>query len=211
LAVLLALGTWQVQRLHWKQDLLAQLARAEQAPPVPLQDAQPPPWTRVQASGSFDYAHEALLGAEVRDARLGANLVTPLLRPGRPPLLVLRGWVPLDRGQPITRPEGEVTLTGYVRPGDTANWFSPKDDPVTRHFYVFDPAVIARALDIPAPAPFGLVALGEPGNRRLPLAATALPRPTNPHLGYAGTWYGLALTLIGVLAAFTWRRWKEVR
>ena len=36
LAVLLGLGTWQVHRLHWKEAILAQIARAEAAPPVPL-------------------------------------------------------------------------------------------------------------------------------------------------------------------------------
>ena len=36
LAVLLGLGTWQVQRLHWKRGLLAQIARPRRRPPVPL-------------------------------------------------------------------------------------------------------------------------------------------------------------------------------
>ncbi len=48
LAVLLGLGTWQVQRLHWKRGLLAQIARAEAAPAVPL-PANPEPFTKVQA------------------------------------------------------------------------------------------------------------------------------------------------------------------
>ena len=42
LAVLLGLGTWQVERLHWKQDVLSQIARAEAAPAVPLPDAPEP-------------------------------------------------------------------------------------------------------------------------------------------------------------------------
>jgi surfeit locus 1 family protein len=209
LALLLALGTWQVQRLHWKEGVLARLAEAERAPPLPLDRATPQPWTKVRVTGRFDNGHEALLGAEVRGTRLGAQLVTPLLRPGAPPLLVLRGWVPLERGQPIERPEGEVTLTGYIRQGETPSWISVSDDTAGRHFYTFDPAVIARALGLAAVEPYGLVVLGPPGDQRLPVAATVLPRPDNPHLGYAGTWYGLALTLLGVLGAFTWRRWKE--
>ncbi|MDB5374348.1 MAG: hypothetical protein JWP04_2990, partial [Belnapia sp.] len=43
----------------------------------------------------------------------------------------------------------------------------------------------------------------------LPAAATSLPRPDNPHLGYAITWYGLAAALIGVLIAFLFRRARE--
>jgi surfeit locus 1 family protein len=209
LAALLALGTWQVRRLHWKEGLLASLAAAERAPPVPLDAAVPQPWTKVQVTGQLDHDHEALLGAEVRDAQMGAQLITPLLRPGAPPLLVLRGWVPLERGKPIDRPAGEVTLTGYIRQGDHPDWLSLADDVVGRHFYTFDPQAIGQALGLPEPAPYGLVVLGAPGGRRLPIAATTLPQPDNPHLGYAGTWYGLALTLVGVVGVFTWRRWKE--
>ena len=42
LATLLALGTWQVERLHWKQDLLSQIARAEAAPAAPLSEHPDP-------------------------------------------------------------------------------------------------------------------------------------------------------------------------
>jgi surfeit locus 1 family protein len=40
----------------------------------------------------------------------------------------------------------------------------------------------------------------------LPDPARTLPRPTNNHLGYVITWYGLALALVGVLGAFAFRR-----
>jgi surfeit locus 1 family protein len=211
LAVLLVLGTWQMRRLHWKEAVLAQLAVAETAAPVPLDAALPQPWTRLQVAGQLDHGHEVLLGAEVRGSRMGAQLVTPLLREGAPPLLVLRGWVPLDRTQPITRPEGEVTLTGYVRQGEQAGWVAAKDDPVTRLFYTFNPAAIGQALGLAPVLPFGLVVVGEAIGSQLPVPATTLPKPENPHLGYALTWYGLAMTLVGVVVAFTWRRWKEAK
>ncbi len=209
LAVLLVLGTWQVRRMHWKEAILTQLATAEHVAPVPLDTGVPQPWTRLLVAGRLDHDHEALLGAEVRGTRMGAQLVTPLLREGQPPLLVLRGWVPLDRTQPITRPADEVTVTGYVRQGEQAGWVAAKDDPVTRLFYTFDPAAIGQALGLAPVLPFGLVAMGDAIGSQLPVPATSLPKPENPHLGYALTWYGLAMTLVGVAVAFTWRRWKE--
>ncbi|SDB66588.1 SURF1 family protein [Belnapia rosea] len=210
LAALLGLGTWQVQRLHWKQDILARIAAAEAGPAVPLA-GQPPPYTKVVATGRLDHAREALLGVELRGTTLGAHLVTPLLRPDAPPLLVDRGWVPMERSQEISRPEGEVAVTGYIRQADTRDWNSPRDDPAGRRFYLFDPAALGAALGLPPPAPFGLVALAAPGSPAgaLPAAATRLPRPDNPHLGYAITWYGLAAALVGVLIAFLLRRRRE--
>jgi surfeit locus 1 family protein len=202
LAILLALGTWQVHRLAWKTDLLARIAAAEAAPAAPLREP-PEPLSKVRATGRFDHSREALLGLEVRGPILGAHLITPLIRPDGPPILVDRGWVPLERRNPVAHPEGEVTVEGWVHPGDRPGLFSARDDPAARRFYTFDPPAIGAALGLPAVAPFALVALGPPGS---PDPARTLPRPTNNHLGYAITWYGLALSLVGVLAAFALRK-----
>ena len=207
LAMLLVLGTWQVRRLAWKTDLLATIAASEAGPPVPL-GAAPTPYTKVVATGRFDHGREALLGLEVRGTTLGAHLLVPLLRDGAPPLLVDRGWVPIERDRAVDHPEGEVAITGYVRPADERDWNSPKDDPAGRRFYILDTAAIGAALGLPPPAPFGLVALAPPGTppARLPAAPTTLPRPNNSHLGYAITWYGLAAALVGVVVAFMRRK-----
>lgn len=203
LAVLLALGTWQWERLHWKTDLLARIDAAEAAPPRPL-GPDPEPYAKVVATGRFDHGREVLLGVEVRGTTLGTRLLTPLLRPGAPPVLVERGWVPLERAEGIDRPEGEVSVTGYVRPAEPRNPFAAEDDAAGRRFYSFDPAAIGQALGLPEVAPFGLVALAPRGAAPavLPSPARSLPRPNNPHLGYMITWYGLAAALVGVFIAF---------
>ena len=196
-----------MQRLAWKTELLEHLAAAEAAPPRPL-GSEPVPYTKVEATGRFDHAHEAMLGVEVRGTVLGAHLLTPLLRPEAPPLLVDRGWVPFERSAPVARPEGAVAVTGYVRPPDSRSIFAPSDDPAGRRFYTFDPAAIGSALGFDRVAPFGLVALApaDAPPAALPAAARSLPRPNNPHLGYAITWYGLAAALVGVFIAFARRR-----
>lgn len=207
LAALCALGTWQVRRLHWKTDLLARIEASEHAPAAPL-GATAEPYAKAVATGRFDHGREALLGVEVRGTTLGAHLLTPLLRTGHPPLLVDRGWVPLERGRPVDRPEGEVSVAGFVREADKRDWLSPTDDAAGRRFYILDPEAIGAAVGLgEAPAPLALVALAPAGAAAaLPEAARSLPRPDNPHLGYAITWYGLAASLVGVLLAFLRRR-----
>jgi len=201
LAILLYLGTWQVQRLHWKADLLARIAASEAAPAMPLRDP-PEPLAKVRVTGRFDHAREATVGIEARGPVLGTHLVTPLLRDGAPAILVNRGWVPVERTRAVTRPSGEITVEGWVHPGDRPNLFSATDDPAGRRFYTFDPPAIGAALGLPV-TPYALVALGPAA---FPDPARTLPRPTNNHLGYAITWYGLAASLLGVLAAFALRR-----
>lgn len=206
--LLLGLGTWQWQRLVWKTDLLAQMAAAEAGPAVPL-GAAPPLFTKVAVTGRFDHAREVILGLELRGTVLGTRLVTPLLRPGAAPVLVDRGWVPLDRAVPVARPEGEVEVTGWVRPSEPGGLFAATDDLPGRRFYSFDPVKIGQALGLPAVAPFGLVALADAPPGALPDPSRTLPRPNNNHLGYVITWYGLALALVVVFAVWARRRLKE--
>jgi surfeit locus 1 family protein len=204
--VLVGLGTWQAQRLGWKSAILARIDAAEAGPPAPL-PAAPVVFTKVEAAGRFDHAREALVGLEVRGAVLGSRLVTPLLRPDAPAILVDRGWVPLDGRAGVDQPAGDLLVTGWVRPVERAGMFSATDDAPGRRFYTFDPEVIGPAVGLPAVAPFGLVAMGEGGG--LPQPDRRMPRPSNNHLGYAITWYGLAVALAGVFLVWARRRLKD--
>ena len=209
LILLLVLGTWQVHRMEWKHGILARIAAAEAVPPVVL-TGSPEIFARATVRGRFLHDRESLLGLEVRGNLLGARLLTPIERPGAPLLLVDRGWVPLQPRDPIARPDGEVDLVGYVHPGDRPGLMAARDDPASRRFYTLNPPQIAAALALPDVEPFALVALLDPGARPgLPDPARELPRPTDPHLGYAITWYGLAVALCGVLAVFAFRRLRE--
>jgi len=211
--VLIGLGTWQVRRLAWKDAILAQIARAEAAPPVPLPSTadpavpnsfSPAPFTKIAVTGTLLHDKSALFGADVRDTRtgpdLGALLIEPLQRAGATPVLVDRGWVPLKRTSPVAMPQGVVTIAGYVHPGDAPGWFSATDDVAGRHFYTLDPAAIGAALGLGRVAPFILIALGPPPTPEagitVPIPAEHLPQPPNNHLQYAITWYGLAAALL---------------
>ncbi len=219
--VLLGLGTWQVHRLAWKEAILAQIAAAEAAPPVPLPATAgasanapltPGPFTKIAVTGRLLHDKSALYGADVRDTRagpeLGAELIEPLQREGGVPILVERGWVPLKRTRPIAMPDGTVMAVGFVYPAVTPGWFSAHDDVPGRHFYTLDPVAIGAALGLDHVAPFILVALGAPPAEGLPIPAEHLPRPPNNHLQYAITWYGLAAALVVIFTV--WAR-KAVR
>jgi surfeit locus 1 family protein len=209
-AILVSLGVWQIQRLHWKQGLLARIAAAEAAPPAALLPGETPNlFARVLAHGVLRGNRAALYGAEVRGDHMGAQLVEILDRAGQKPLLVVLGWVPTDRGRPapITGPRD---ITGYVRLPEHANFLSAPDDFEGLRFYTLNPAAIATALGAPDAAPFTLVALKNPSVALpppdAPEAAEALPRPPNNHLQYALTWFGLAAALLGVFGAWALKK-----
>jgi len=216
LAAMLSLGIWQVQRMGWKSALLQDLAAAQAGPPVSA--ANPAPFANMIASGRFRHDLELLLGSEVRGTTLGAALITPLEREGAPALLVERGWVPLDRAG-VSRPEGLVTVQGYMRPAERPGLLSAADSPASRRFHNFDIPAMGAAIGLPV-APFGL-AVVVPGRARpdgglgstpapnqggVPSPATGFPAPSNPHLGYAITWFGLALAWTAIFILWASRR-----
>ncbi|MDB5414489.1 MAG: hypothetical protein JWR10_2824 [Rubritepida sp.] len=222
LAVLLGLGTWQVKRLTWKEGLLAELAAAQALPPVEA-SAAPADFTRITATGRFRPGAEARLGLEVRGTTLGADLIAVLDRPGAPPLLVDRGWVPAEGGN-VVRPEGEVTVTGFARYSDRRSFLAATDDVAHRRFYNFDVRAIATSLGVPEALPYALTVVvpgppltpsgfGGPAPAMragpLPDPATGFPEPNNPHLGYAMTWYGLALAWLAILVIWARGRVRE--
>jgi surfeit locus 1 family protein len=216
LFVLLGLGSWQVKRLFWKEAILAEIDRAEASAPIPL-GPSPSPFTKVAATGVLLPGETALYGADVRDLtsgpEMGARMIQPMRESNGDILLVDRGWVPLSRHAPIEQPTGTITVSGYVRSGDSHHWFSAPDDVAERRFFTLDPKAIGDALGQPNVLPFVLVVLASDAGTsapptRFPDPARHLPRPPNSHLSYAITWYGLAVALLAIFVV--WAR-KELR
>jgi surfeit locus 1 family protein len=202
LAVLCALGVWQVRRLQWKTALLARIDAAEQSPGVPL-PATPTAFQKVRVTGHLQPS-VGRYAVDVRDTPkgplIGSQVAAILDRGDGPPVVTLLGWLP-DEDR-YTPPATETTIAGYIRPPVRPGWFTPKDDVPGRHFYTLDPAVIGAALGAGRVAPFTLVRMGPGAGPGQPIPDTAMPRPPNDHLQYAITWFGLAAVLLVIFGAY---------
>jgi surfeit locus 1 family protein len=212
LAVLVALGTWQMQRLHWKEGLIAhraaQLAAPAAALPETGSDWRAFDYRRVEATGVFRHDLEQLFGVRKHGQELGHQVLTPLLRSDGSAVLVDRGWVPRERIDPSTRPSGQVsgqvTLTGIARyrKGEEQHWFTPDNQPEAGHWYWYDLDAMEQALGLEL-LPVVLEADDTPNPGGLPVGGLTIIALPNNHLQYAMTWYGLALTLVAVYIGFS--------
>jgi surfeit locus 1 family protein len=205
-AVLIGLGTWQAERLHWKQGLIAQREAAVSAPPAELpralEAARPLAFHRIEARGLFLHDHEILLHAIERQRGAAGYLVlTPLRLDDGSVVLVERGWVPIDKRAAGTRaqgnPPGEITVDGLLRlaPAEMPGWFVPANDPGRDEWFWIDLPAVARAASVPAALPFYLEAGPAPNPGGLPVGGQANTDLPNDHLQYAITWYALAAAL----------------
>ncbi len=214
LIVLVSLGTWQVERLRWKEALIAEREAGLAAPAELLPaDADWPAWEfrRVEVQGTFRHDLEQLFGASGHAGQVGHHVLTPLVRPDGSALLVDRGWVPADKAHPAARPEGQVegpvTVTGIARyrGDDTTNWFTPANQPQQAMWFSYDLPALEEALGLSL-LPVVVEADDRPNPGGLPIGGLTRITLTNNHLQYAITWYGLALTLVVVYVAFSLRR-----
>lgn len=228
-AILVALGSWQLSRLAWKEDLVARVTERMAAGPVALPprsdwatlDLSEWSYRRVRAVGVFDHAREARVYINLPDAKgrfkgPGYFILTPLaLKGGEGVVLVNRGFVPEGRADPATRAEGqaagEVTVVGPLREPEGRNMFTPADQPEKRLFFDRDPKAIAAGLGLRDAAPFTVDADATPNPGGLPQGGETRVSFPNRHLEYALTWYGLAGALIAVFLAFAWRAAREPR
>jgi len=206
-AVMLGLGTWQIQRMGWKADLMERVEQRVTAAPVPLPPAleDPAAWEfrPVTLTGRFLNDKELLLIARPRQGQAGYEVMTPFARAdGGEIVLVNRGFVPMDRRDPAsragTRVEGEGTVRGVVRLPQPAGMFQPDNRPGAGTWLRADPPAMAAALGLGPVAPFLVEALPgqSPGN--LPAGIEPRVELPNNHLQYALTWYGLAATLAAI-------------
>lgn len=218
--VMLALGTWQVERLHWKEDLIRKVEQRLHAAPVPLPATIPDPaaweFRPVTVAGRFLNDKEMRLIARPHQGQVGYEVLTPLERTedgsgGGGVVLVNRGFVPMDKRDPATRPEsrvdGPVTLTGIVRLPQPAGWLQPDNRPGADAWMRLDPRAMAASVGLSNVAPVVVEALPDPARGAVPLNGiqpqVELP---NNHLQYAITWYSLAVTLIVVYVLSQRRR-----
>lgn len=219
LAVLLALGTWQIERKVWKEALIETLTRRLSLAPVdlPAGDSWPgltqagDEFRRVRFIGEFDHAREALVyaaGSAFRSDATGPGywVFTPARLADGSVLIVNRGFVPEGRQDPKTRERGQVrgaiSFIGALRWPEARSWFTPKGDPGRNLWFARDHQAIAAAKEIEPVAPFYVEQEGPlpPGN--LPHSSTLKVHLRNDHLQYALTWFGLALVLVIVFVAW---------
>lgn len=216
LAILVGLGTWQLQRLAWKRDVLARIAALQAAPAQPIEpllerlaEGADGDFTRVTAECPGLGSAAFLELYSVREGQAGSRLISACrVRSGRyASVLVDRGFVAdtISARPPVTLADTPVQVTGVLRKPEAGNAFSPPNQP--GRWYTRDVAAMAAALGASAPAPLFLMA--ETSTNPEWKALVPAPVPTdipNRHLEYALTWYGLAGALLGVYAAMLFRR-----
>lgn len=207
LLVLLALGTWQVKRLIWKQDLIARVEARAHATPV----AAPLDWTnitadnseylRVTVTGTYQYQHQEYTQA-LTALDGGYWVMTPLVDASGKTFYINRGFIPTASRtafeQATPAETGPVTINGLLRIPELSA-FLRTNEPTLHRWYSRDVATMGQQAGLSQVAPYFIDADRAADPTTLPIGGMTQISFPNNHLVYALTWYGLAALLIGML------------
>ncbi|WP_438754265.1 SURF1 family protein [Pararhizobium sp. O133] len=203
--VFISLGTWQIQRLFWKLDLIERVETRvhDQAVPAPSRSE----WARVEAAndeyrhvtvkGFFEHDKSVLVQA-VTERGAGFWVLTPLHLDDATTILINRGFVPTDRSARDARlgselAAGPVSVTGLFRMNEPAGGFLRSNDPANNRWFSRDVAAIAASKGLTDVAPYFIDADATPNPGGLPIGGLTVVAFRNSHLVYALTWYSLAI------------------
>jgi surfeit locus 1 family protein len=222
-AILLGLMTWQLQRLAWKEGLIATLERRLAEPPAALPGTpEPETWEfrRVAVTGRFmetPGAHgfvDAAYLTSVRPWGAGYRVVQPFATEDGRTILIDRGYVPVaqknDGGRaalatPVA--QGLLTVTGALRWPQDADFFAdvaagPADN-------VWLTRSVASLAPLWSAEPLLIVAETATSADQWPVPQPVTVALPNDHFEYAVTWGGLAAVwavMAGLLARREMRR-----
>lgn len=205
-AILLSLGFWQLRRLEWKLDLIAQVeARIHNAPVAVPTDANAARdrYLPVRAEGRFTGEAVNVLSSGGADGGPGFRVIAVLETPEGRRLLVDRGFVPEAARAGLALAAEGVTVTGNLDWPADRDSYTPAPDAGRNLWFARDPVPIAEALDA---EPLLIVARSD--------SAAAPPLVTQPlngaafhndHLEYALTWFLLAGVWAMMTIGLLWR------
>lgn len=214
--VLCGLSYWQVQRLHWKQNLIQEIETALAAPPLfitrALQLQQLPEFRRVTVQGVLLHAESLHLQARYYKGNLGFNLITPLQFEDGAVIFINRGWIPKDyKTNPkikISEPKGFIRITGILRGDEHPRSYLPQNDPGKGLWLWQDAAgwknLLQRKMPNTAIIPTTIQqtrAIRKDDGFPIPQEAQFQLR--NDHLQYALTWGSFAIILLVIYYLFT--------
>ena len=230
LAILISLGTWQMHRKVWKEDLMAAIAQRSSAPPADFlsavtatrkqgDDAIGLEYLRVKVRGRFDHSKERYFYAPDPSRGPGYNVTTPLEIAGSPVIVfVNRGFVPETLKDPASRASGQTTagvdVVGLIRESGHPGRFTPDNNPAQNMWYWRDVTALKASAYPDGKAtvmPFIIDQEAFDAAGDGPKGGATIVSLTNRHLEYAITWYGLALTLAAIFAAYAMTRLRATK
>ena len=190
--VFIALGTWQIIRLNWKNNLILEIENSLKKPPVELTKSNKQNYLKIKTSGSIDFEKQIYL-YNLNDTGIpGFEVLNPILINGEN-YLINRGWIPFEKkDMPEINIFDQNNIVGTLKTQGRKNIFKPDNDIKENYWFSLNREDISKFTG----KKFSEYIIYLDGNYQLPKPKKITANISNNHKKYAITWFSLAISIL---------------
>ena len=190
--VFISLGTWQLIRLNWKNNLILEIENSLKNPPVELSQSSEENYLKIKTSGVIDFEKQIYLYNLNDSGEPGFEVINPILIDGEN-YLINRGWIPFEK-----KDSSEINIfdqnniIGTLKAQGRKNIFKPDNDIKENYWFSLNREDILKFTN----KKFSKYIIYLDGNYKLPIPKKITTNIPNNHKKYAMTWFSLAISIL---------------
>ena len=190
--VFIALGTWQIIRLNWKNNLILEIENSLKNPPVQLSQSNQQNYLKIKTSGRVDFEKQIYLYNLNDSGTPGFEVLNPILIDGENYLLN-RGWIPFEKKDtPEINILDQNNIEGTLKTQGRKNIFKPDNDIEENYWFSLNREDISKFTG----KKFSKYIIYLDGNYQFPKPKKITANISNNHKKYAMTWFSLAISIL---------------
>ena len=190
--VFIGLGTWQIIRLNWKNNLILEIENSLKNPPVELAQSKKENFLKIKTSGSIDFDKQIYLYNLNESGTPGFEVINPIMI-GDENFLINRGWIPFEKkGTQEINVFDQKNIVGTLKLQGRKNIFKPDNDLDENYWFSLNREDILKFTG----KNFSKYIIYLDGNYQLPRPKKITANISNNHQKYAITWFSLALSIL---------------
>ena len=189
--VFIALGSWQIVRLDWKNNLILEIENSLKNPPVELTDSNEENYLKIKTSGLINLEKQIYLYSLNEMGTPGFEVLNPILI-NDIDYLINRGWIPFEKKNSEEINEfDESNITGTLKLQGRKNIFKPDNDIEENYWFSLNREDILKFTG----KEFSKYIIYLDGNYQVPKPKKITANISNNHKKYALTWFSLAISI----------------
>ena len=187
------LGTWQLHRLQWKQDLINQISEGLKSTPIRYSENIVVNYQRVYLEGKYNFKNQIYLYSLNEKGQPGFDVITPFETKYKENVLVNRGWIKKELKKNLKINLSSSKIKGLLREKSKKNIFTPKNDLKKNIWFSINLNEIKK---ITGKKFNKYIVYLEDNKIEVPKPKKITIDLPNNHLKYAITWYSISISIL---------------
>ena len=189
-----SLGTWQLYRLDWKENLINEIREGLNSTPVKYSHSLNKSYQRVYLKGEYDFNYQIYLYSLNEKGQPGYDVITPFKTSQSKNVLINRGWISKEKKEkPVINFTEKSRIQGLLKKQGKKNIFKPKNDVKNNIWFSLN---INQIQNFTGKNFSNHVVYLEDDSINVPLPKKISIDLPNNHLKYAITWYSISISIL---------------